>query len=142
MNPVKHPVLAAVGLILAAGVTAPAFAKVTQYECRFAQERARGGGWIPEMLILTEDDQSGEIIVFDPVIKHFIGTPIPAELSARTKVRSTYRWEVDIQNRGQAARMIYTFSYTSDGRPARVTAQPGGYDNSWSGDGTCKVSAG
>jgi hypothetical protein len=142
MKIVKRPGLAVMGIILAAGITGPAMAKVTQYECRFTQERARGGGWIPEMLILTEDDTSGEIVVFDPVIKHFIGTPIPAKLSARTKLRATYKWEVDVQNRGQAARMIYTFSYTSDGRPARVTVQPGGYDNSWSGDGTCKVSAG
>jgi hypothetical protein len=138
----RRSFLAATGILLAAGVTGPALAKVTQYECRFPQETARGGGWIPEMLILTEDDKTGEIIVFDPVIKHFIGTPIPAELSARTKVRSTYRWEINYDNRGQSGRMIYTFSYTSDGRPARITGQPGGFDNSWSGDGTCKVSAG
>lgn len=42
-----------------------------------------------EILILTDDDVKGEIMVFDPIIKHFVGNPIDARLSGRTKVRST-----------------------------------------------------
>ena len=132
----------AVGLVAICGAFDPAAAKITQYECKFTHEQARGGGWIPEILILTDDDVTGEIIVFDPVIKHFVGQPIEAALEARTKVRSTYKWEVRTEVRGRYARMAYIFSYRSNGLPANISARPGGYDNSFSGDGTCKVSKG
>ncbi|MBN8632488.1 MAG: hypothetical protein J0L76_16745 [Rhodobacterales bacterium] len=132
----------AAGLLAVVGDLTPAVAKTTQYECRFEYESGRGGGWIPEMLILTDDDVKGEIVVFDPIIKHFVGSPIPARLSARTKVRSTYTWEVVFRNKGQGGRMIYTLSHFSNGQPAKMKAEPGGFDNSWSGEGTCKVSKG
>jgi hypothetical protein len=130
------------GVLAVVGPAGPALAKMTQYECRFAQESAGGGGWIPEILVLTEDDATGEILAFDPIIKHFVGTPIAVRLSERTKVRSTFRWELETQNRGQSSRMTYTFSYFSDGKPARMSAQPGGYDNKWKGEGTCKLTQG
>jgi len=124
------------------GALNPASAKITQYECKFLQEAGRGGGWIPEMLILTDDDVKGEIMVFDPVIKHFVGNPIKAKLLARTNVRSTYKWEVKIEAGGDQPRMAYTLSYRSNGQPATMSARPGGYDNSFTADGTCKVSKG
>ncbi|WP_374392155.1 hypothetical protein [Tabrizicola sp.] len=132
----------AVGFLAISGAFGPAAAKITQYECKFPYEEARGGGWIPEILILTDDDVKGEITVFDPVIKHFVGNPIPAKLSGRTKARSTYTWELSYRNRGQGGRMIYTFSYFNNGQPAKMKGEPGGYDNSWTGEGTCKVSKG
>jgi len=132
----------AVGLMAVCGAFQPAAAKITQYECKFPGESARSGGWIPDMLILTEDDVKGEIMVFDPLIKHFIGTPIKAKLSARTKVRSTYSWEVKMENKGKHTRMAYTLSYRSNGQPATMSARPGGYRDSFSAEGTCKVSKG
>jgi hypothetical protein len=134
--------MAAIGMVSVFATAAPAFAAVTQYECRFDQDRAQGGGWIPEMLILTEDEGTGEIVVFDPVIKHFIGTPIEARLSDRTKARSTYKWEIETRNKGQSTRMVYTLSYRSSGNRATMSALPGGYDNKWRAEGTCKVSKG
>lgn len=133
----------AAAIVMAVGGTCmPAAAKITQYECKFPYESARGGGWIPEILILTDDDAKGEVIVFDPVIKHFVGNPIEAKISGRSTVRSTYKWELNYRNRGQGGRMTYTFSHFADGKPAIIKAAPGGYDNSWSGEGTCKVSKG
>jgi len=130
------------GLALGLALVQPVAANVTQYECRFEQERKRGGGWIPEMLVLTHDDQSGEIVVFDPIIQYFVGAPIPARMTDESSARVTFRWEVATQNRGQAARMIYDFTHYTDGRGAKMKALPGGYDNAWSGDGSCKVTAG
>ncbi|MBL9064349.1 hypothetical protein [Tabrizicola sp.] len=132
----------AVGLLAIVGALNPAAAKITQYECKFPYEAARGGGWIPEILILTDDDVKGEIMVFDPIIKHFVGNPIDARLSGRTKVRSTYTWELVFRNKGQGGRMIYTFSYFSNGQPAKMKGEPGGYRGNWSAEGTCKVSKG
>ena len=127
------------GLLAVLETTQTAMAKVTQYDCKFEQSRARGGGWIPEILIVTDDDKSGEIIAYDPIIKHFVGKPIPARRSAQTKARVTYVWDLETRVRDQASKMTYTFSYFSNGQPAKVRAQPGGYDNVWAGEGTCKV---
>lgn len=132
----------AMALFAVGGTYDPAAARITQYECKFPYEKARGGGWIPEILILTDDDVTGVITVNDPIIKHFIGTPIEGKLEARTKARSTYKWEVKIEAKGNYTRMAYTFSYRSNGQPANISARPGGYDNSFSADGTCKVSRG
>jgi hypothetical protein len=120
----------------------PALAKITQYECTFQYEQSRGGGWVPEVVFVTENDQSGEIIVFDPVIKHFVGEPIAARKTDVTDTRQTYRWEVKFQNKGQSGRMIYSLTYRSNGRAASMKALPGGFDNSWTGDGSCKVTTG
>jgi hypothetical protein len=118
-----------------------ASAAITQYECRFSQERSRSGGWIPEIIVVTENSATGEILAFDPVIQHFIGNPIPVRLSAETKARKTFTWEINTRNRGQAARMKYTLSYFTGTKAAKMRAQPGGYDNSWEQDGACKVTS-
>ena len=126
--------------VLAAAQTASA--KITKYECRFEQSKARGGGWIPEILIVTDDDRTGEILAYDPIIKHFAGKPIAARRSAETKVRVTFVWELETRVKDQSPRMTYTMSYFRNGQPAKMRAQPGGYDNTWSGEGTCKLSKG
>ncbi|QYK43366.1 MAG: hypothetical protein KF887_09865 [Paracoccaceae bacterium] len=122
-----------------------AAATVTQYQCKFATGTARDGNWIPTQLVLNHNAATGEIIVFDPVIKHFVGAPIAATLSGQTAARSTYTWTVDARrglSERQQARMVYTFSYYSNGRPARMTAAPSGYDNQWTGEGTCQAKRG
>jgi hypothetical protein len=124
------------GLALAA----PAQARITQYECRFAYEKARGGGWIPEIVVVTDNEATGEIIAFDPLIRHFVGNPIKARRSSQSAARVTYVWTLDARNKGQSSRMTYTLSYHANGQPARMRAQPGGYDNTWTGDGRCTVS--
>jgi len=129
--------LAAVTFFGAAGM---ASAKITQYECRFTQGQSRGGGWISEILVVTDNDKTGEILAYDPVIKTFVGKPIPARRSAETKARVTFGWDVDIRVKDQSSRMTYTMSYFRNGQPAKMRAQPGGYDNTWTGEGTCKVS--
>jgi hypothetical protein len=133
--------LAMAGLSLAAtlGLSAPVAAKVTIYDCSFEFSRSRGGGWIPQQLILTDNDQNGEILAYDNVIKDFVGKPIPARRSAQTAARVTYVWKLEARNKGQSSLMTYTFSYLNNGQPAKMRAQPGGYDNVWTGEGTCKV---
>lgn len=131
--------VAGLALLAMIGSAETASAKITQYECKFEQSRARGGGWIPEILIITEDDKSGELIAYDPIIKHFIGKPIPIRRSAETKARVTYVWDLETRVREQSSKMTYTFSYFRNGQPAKMRVQPGGYDNVWAGEGTCKV---
>ena len=124
--------------LLGTATLAPAFAKTTQYECKFAQE-GRGGGWIPEIAYITVDDAAGTIEIYDPVIDYYVGNPIPARLTGDTKARKTFVWEFEIKNRGQGGKMRYTMSYFVDGRPVKISAKPGSYDNTWNGEGSCSV---
>lgn len=127
------------GLVLAGLLAAPAAAAVTTYECTFPQERARGGGWIPEVVAIADDPAKGTVSVYDPIIRHFAGAPIPAERSEETRARIGFRWQLSTRNKGQAAVMLYRLTYFKDGRPAKMLVQPGGYDNQWSGEGTCRI---
>jgi hypothetical protein len=130
-----------VALVVMAMMTGIAAAKVTRLECGFPQERARGGGWVPEFVVVEDDTSKPAAKVFDPLIRHFIGTPIDSTRGAETRARITYSWKFTAQNKGQAPVMYYSLTYFKDGRPATLTAQPGGYDNKWSGEGTCKLSS-
>jgi hypothetical protein len=123
------------------GTTTQASAKITQYECRFEESRARGGGWVPSLVYITENDQSGEMLVYDPIIEHFYDKPIATKLTSETKSRKTFTWEVNARNKGQSARFFYTLTYYKNGQPAKLRAHPGGYDNSFNGQGSCKVTA-
>jgi uncharacterized protein (DUF58 family) len=125
-------------VVLAAGAAA---ADVARLECRFPQERARGGGWVPEILVIEDDASKASATVFDPLIRHFVGTPIDGARGEKTRARITYSWKFTAQNKGQAPVMLYRLTYFTDGRPATLTVQPGGYDNKWSGEGACKLSS-
>lgn len=129
----------AVGVVLAAVMALPADAAVTAYECTFAYERARGGGWVPSVVVIEDDPARSTATVFDPVIRHFVGTPIPARRGQETRARITFSWTYTARNRGQAPVMLYRLTYYKDGRPAAIQAKPGGYDNEWTGSGTCRV---
>lgn len=134
-------------LCLALSIVAPvaAQAAVTIYDCKFATGTARDGNWIPTVLVLRHDTTTGKIVVFDPIIKHFIGTPIDARLAEETAQRTMFSWVVDARNtprENQAARMLYRLNYYRNGRPARMVASPSGYDNEWTGDGTCTLRKG
>lgn len=138
--------IAAAALGLAAftifGTVSGVSAKVTQYECRFEESRARGGGWVPLILYLVSNEETGELLVYDPLIEHFYGKPIAAELTSETPVRKTFSWDITARVKGQAPRFFYTLSYFTNGKPAKLRAHPGGYDNTFSGEGRCTVSAG
>lgn len=130
--------MAVAGVVLLAGAAA---AKVERLECSFPQERARGGGWVPEILVIEDDRERANVTVFDPVIRHFVGTPLEATRGEETRARITYSWKFTAQNKGQAPVMRYRLTYFKDGRPAALDVQPGGYDNKWAGEGSCKLSS-
>lgn len=120
-------------------------AAVTIYDCRFSTGTARDGNWIPAVLLLRHDTATGKIVVFDPIIKLFVGTPIEARMTEETPRRVTFSWVVDARNlprEHQAARMNYRLNYYRNGQPARMSATPSGYDNDWTGEGTCTLRKG
>jgi hypothetical protein len=133
------------GALFFAFSTAVAHAEVTTYDCRFTTGSVRDLNWIPSVLMLRHDRATDKIVVFDPIIKHFVGTPVSARLVDETARRITFGWSVDIRRlpgAAGAADMTYRLSYYRSGRPARMTAVPSGFDNDFSGDGTCTLRKG
>ncbi len=134
--------------VLAATALTPLEASATniRYDCTFQNGTKRDGNWIPEVLVLQHNDKTGEVLVFDPVIKYFIGKPISGTLAEETAARTTFIWEFDARKPGigadRQAKMRYRFSYFKNGQPARMRATPLGYDNDWSNEGTCKLKKG
>lgn len=126
-----HHVAAA--LLMFAG---PAFAQAVDYTCSFPYERARGAGWIPSIVALRDEPQGG-VTVFDPLIRHFAGVPIPARRMDETRVRLSYNWELEVKARNAVAVMRYRLTIYKDGRPATIRAEPAGFENRFSGTGTC-----
>lgn len=130
-------------LLLLIAPVAAAQAEEILYLCKFNPGRQQGGGWVSEDVRLLHDTVKGTIIVNDPVIQEFVGQPIGARIADRTAVRTTFAWEVTVKDpKKQSFRMTYRLSHFSNGRPARLTAQPGGFDNSWSGEGSCRLQRG
>jgi len=129
--------LVAAGLCILA---VPVAAAGTLYDCAFEQMRSRGGGWIPERLVLVHDPATGKVEVLDPIIKYYVGTAIEGAVSSETGQRIGFAWTLRTKDSAnQTYPMFYRFTFYKDGRPAQMRAQPGGYDNSWSGSGTCKL---
>ena len=111
------------------------------FECTFKKRGSRDGGWIPEELVLTHDAATGAVKVFDTVIDYFVGSPIKAEIKTETQQRISFGWIVTTKDPAkQQIPMAYTLNYFKDGRPATMSAIPGGYDNNFSGSGVCKRS--
>ena len=136
-------VAAGLGLLTALGATATAQAASIRYNCSFDTGNARDGNWVPAVLVLQHDTTSGKVTVFDPVIKHFTGVPINGQMTTETKARTEFSWDLNVRTQnGADSRMAYTFVYYKDGRPAKVRAEPRGFDNRFSGEGTCKLSRG
>ena len=131
------------GLLAVLGFAAAAQAAGVRYDCRFNTGHVRDGNWVPAILVLQHDTSSGKVTVFDPVIKHFTGVPISGQMTTETRARTEFSWDLDVRTgSGGDSRMAYTFVYYKDGRPAKLRAEPRGFDNRFSGEGTCKLSAG
>lgn len=140
---IRFRLFAAIVALLAA-VALPVYAKTTatRYECEFKPGTARDGNWVPSVLVIQHEDGADMALVFDPIIKFFHGKPIDAKVGETTKARREFSWKYRAKaGQSQDFTMSYSFVYYTSGK-AKITARPGGFDNSWSGDGTCKVTKG
>jgi hypothetical protein len=123
-----------------ASVPLTAIAAPVVYDCTFDEKKTRGG-WIPPEVYVVYDAETGLVEVFDAYIKHFVGAPVKGKVTAETAQRIGFKWIVPTKDaRSQHTEMQYRLTYYKDGRPAQMSALPGGYDNSFSGVGACKIS--
>jgi hypothetical protein len=133
--------LIAAGVSTACGAAPKIKAEKVVFECDFASGTARDGNWVPSKLYILKIQGKEGLVAYDPVIEAFVGDPVPAEVIDQSKARITYGWEYEAEDSAsQSFKMIYRFTYFRNGLPAKMSAQPGGYDNSWSGEGRCKAS--
>lgn len=108
------------------------------YLCRL--EVPRSQSWVPDQLVVLHEPGAPTAMVNDPLIRHFAGRPLPAEVVADTPDRVTFRWVLKmVKNRsGQtAAQFVYRATLQKAGLALRISAKPLGYDNFFEAGGTC-----
>lgn len=121
-------------VIVAMVLASPVMAQ--QYRCQMAGLDTQTG-WISQDIVFYID-KSGEIQVNDGIIQHFVKKPIKATVSENTDARVVFKWNVDTTNNsGQRSRIAYRATFTPESKKLRVNALPGGYTNSFFGNGTC-----
>lgn len=132
------PILLGLALGAVPGV-APAKVALDLYECHFAQ-RASNKGWIPEMVLVARAPGAETATVNDPILQHFEGAPKDAPVSDETARRFTLKWEVTTaSSTSQSATMRYTLILRPAERSAKIRANPAGYGDNFSSDGTCTL---
>lgn len=108
---------------------APALADV--YECEFPEMEANGN-WLPTVVVVEHDAATNEVTVYDPLIKHYKGAPIPAKVETSNATRITYTWRLDgmkdISN--QIVNQSYRLTIRKDGLTAKVSGKALGFANS------------
>jgi len=115
-------------------------AGATTYTCKVTPDNNRH--WIPRTLLINIDDQSGDVLVYDDVIKAFPGKPVAGKLSAETGRRVTVKWTVRQlrDDYGQnTARFFFRASYYKNSGKLVMSSIPGGWDNMFGGQGHCRL---
>lgn len=123
--------IATLALAFAAGLAAAPALAANVYECAFP-EREANRNWLPAQVAITHDVESGEVLVFDPLIQHYKGNPIPAKVETDNKARVTYTWRLDGMKdvSGQMVNQAYRLTIRKDGLSAKVSGKALGYANS------------
>ncbi len=123
-------------LALVAVLSAQSAMAADVYQC--SVKKNGRGNWIPEFILISHDTKNNSVVVIDPVIDHFHGGPIKGRLDIDNKVRTTFRWKVRAKDKSsQHGTLGYAATYQKASGKVTVSMFPAGYDNSFSGKGTC-----
>ena len=126
-----------VGAVFGVLAASAAIAQPTVWECSFA--KGSGQGWIAPSVIVAHDAADGTATVVDGVIDYFVGTPLPAKVSADNSARTTFTWKfMSRDGVGQNATMQYRLTIQKADRSARMTAQALGYVGPYFASGRCR----
>lgn len=101
-----------------------------------------GSSWIPEIVTVDVDRNSGRVLVNDPIINHFVKRPLEAKISVENTRRITFAWDLeDVSNSRNQFVPIFIFRLTvaKATNAASITAKPTGYVNNFQGFGKCEV---
>ncbi len=129
------------GLLVAAVMAAsPALAlKGNVHQCKF--KTARGEILADEVIFVVSPDASAAR-VYDGIVHHTSGKPIPAKITEDSGKKLTIRWSVMMHFRGQDARLDFRLSYFKGNKKANLSSQAVGYTNQSNARGACAVQKG
>ncbi len=127
-------------LIVGVAISSPMSAKT--YSCSIKPDNSRH--FIPRTLLMNIDDRSGDILVYDDLVKKVTGKPVHGKLSAETGKRITVKWTLHqvYDDYGESsARFFFRATYYKDNGKLIMSSQPGGWDNMFGGQGRCTVTS-
>jgi hypothetical protein len=122
------------------GVAHAAQAASTGYECKIDQNRSNKG-WVPEVVFIGHNDQSGAVTVSDPIIFYFHDKkPIAGRVATSNNKRITFTWKIDGKDRrNQKVRAQYRLTYLRGSGRVSMQARPLGFEDIFTAGGTCKT---
>lgn len=129
------------GCFAALLLSAPLVAHASDvYDCTIRQDAANGN-WIASQIIADYDAAKGEVVIFDPIIKHFAGAPLAGKVEAANDKRLTFTWRLnDAESRvGEDVNFIYRLTIIKKNNNASVVAQALNYAGPFSASGKCKL---
>ena len=110
------------------------------YSCRITPDSS--SDFIPRTLLMNIDDRSGDILVYDDLVKKVTGKPVHGKLSAETGKRITVKWTLHqvYDDYGESsARFFFRATYYKGNGKLVMSSMPGGWDNMFGGRGKCVV---
>ncbi len=124
---------------LALGSAAHAKDRIEALECTFVTRNANYG-WLPEVLVVAQVPGEKTAVINDPIIQHFENAPKEVRVAEETAKRLAYRWSVDVKTvtRRQSVTMRYTLTIFKADLKAKISGHPGGYDEEFITNGTCR----
>jgi hypothetical protein len=131
-------VTSALVLAFTLATTQAALAKTVTYNCA---TDARDGIVVPQQVMFAHNEDTGELLVIDPIIQHVIGKPIPGTITDNNDKRITFTWQMlELKNnKGQRMGLRYNATYMRATGVFSLTAKPLNYSNDFRARGTCTL---
>ncbi len=108
------------------------------YECNVTKSNA---DYIPTIVIIDYNTNSGAVTVLDPVIKHFLGRATNGEVVTENNKRITFKWSINGTKAGaqQNVNLRYRATVLKGSNKLTISGKPLGYTNNFQGSGKCKL---
>lgn len=114
--------------------------KQTVYSCTL--QVTRNQGWVPKQFFISISDTDSEVLVFDPIIRYFMGKPIRAKRVVDTPERLTLKWNLKRILKVEPSDLpliTYTAKLTKKDKRIVIEANPVGVELSFIASGVCKL---
>lgn len=97
--------------------------------------------WIPPVLFIAHDPQSGRVVVSDPIaLSYNQGLPVSGKIASESTRRISFTWEFPVGSGGQQTRrMLYRAGFDKVRGEVVVTAIPAGFDRVFQASGICEA---
>ncbi|WP_226621600.1 hypothetical protein [Alloyangia pacifica] len=97
--------------------------------------------WVPPILFIAHDPETGRVVISDPVaLYHNGGLPVRGKVASETERRISFTWDYPVGvNAQQTRRMLYRAGIDKASGRVTVTAIPAGFDSLFQADGRCEV---